>query len=92
MSRTEQLACARRDGNAATDRRDYHYEQREGRAKDTGTMMSQLETIHRPYDPRHDDEDDVLDQWLASLQVSEFEYILNRLAADEAEVLTAAAG
>jgi hypothetical protein len=54
--------------------------------------MSQLETIHRPYDSRHDDEDDVLDQWLASLQVSEFEYILNRLAADEAEVLTAAAG
>ena len=53
--------------------------------------MSQIETIHRPNDAQHD-EDAVLDQWLASLQVSEFEYILNRLAADEAEVLTAAAG
>jgi hypothetical protein len=53
--------------------------------------MSQLETIQRSYDAHHDDEDAVLDAWLASLQFSEFESILNRLAEDEADVRTAAA-
>ena len=40
----------------------------------------------------HADEDDVLDLWLASLQISEFEYLLSRLADDQMDILAAATG
>ena len=55
-----------------------------------GHPMNQLDTTQAAVSPRHDDEDDILDGWLASLGTAEFARILNHLADADTGVLTAA--
>ena len=53
--------------------------------------MSQYDAVQIASYAHYDDQDDVLDRWLASLQVSEFEHLLSQLADERVDVLVAAA-